>query len=97
MFNYDKKIVPKNLNPTLTPELKDEVSFFLKWGYLIINNALSEKEISTIRTAFDDTLNDKNKLSHIDVGLLEYDERFVPLLDNNPVIKRIEAILGHCI
>ena len=88
MFNYDRKIVPKNLNPILTPELKNEVNFFLKWGYLIINNALNEKQVSTIRDAFDDTLNDKNKLSHIEFGLLEYDERFVTLLDNNPVIKK---------
>ena len=97
MFDYDRKIIPKHLNPILTQELKDEVNFFLKWGYLIVNNALNEKEVSTIRAAFDDTLNDKNKLNHIEVGLLEYDERFVFLLDNNPVIKRIEAILGHCI
>ena len=97
MFDYDRKIIPKNLNPILTQELKDEVNFFLKWGYLIVNNALNEKEVSTIRAAFDDTLNDENKLNHIEFGLLEYDERFITLLDNNPVIKRIEAILGHCI
>ena len=97
MFNYDRRIVPKKLNPILTQELKSEVNFFLKWGYLIIDNALNEKEVATIRAAFDNTLNDKNKLNHIEVGLLEYDERFIILLDNNPVIKRIEAILGHCI
>ena len=97
MFNYDKKIVPKQLNPILTPKLQDEVNFFLKWGYLIIDDALTKKELETLRAAFDDTLNNINKLNHIDVGLLEYDERFIFLLDNNPVIKRMEAILGHCI
>ena len=97
MFNYDRRIVPKKLNPILTQELKSEVNFFLKWGYLIIDNALNEKEVATIRAAFDNTLNDKNRLNHIEVGLLEYDERFIILLDNNPVIKRIEAILGNCI
>ena len=66
MLNYDRKIVPKHLNPILTQELKDEVNFFLKWGYLIVNNALNEKEVSTIRAAFDDTLNDENKLNHIE-------------------------------
>ena len=96
-LDYDKNIVPKKLNPILSSELQNEVNFFLKWGYLIINNALNEKEVSTIRSAFDDTLNDKNKLSHIEFGLLEYDERFVTLLDKNPVIKRIKAILGNCI
>ena len=70
MFNYDRKIIPKNLNPILSQELKDEVNFFLKWGYLIVNNALNKKEVSTIRAAFDDTLNDKNKLDHIEFGLL---------------------------
>ena len=97
MFSYDKKIVPKQLNPILTPKLQDEVNFFLKWGYLIIDDALTKKELETLRAAFDDTLNNINKLNHIDVGLLEYDERFIFLLDNNPVIKRMEAILGHCI
>ena len=96
-LDYDKNIVPKKLNPILSSELQNEVNFFLKWGYLIVNNALNDKEVATIRAAFDDTLNDKNKLNHIEVGLLEYDERFVFLLNNNPVIKRIEAILGHCI
>jgi hypothetical protein len=94
---YDKKIIPNQLNPVISQELQNEVNFFLKWGYLIVNNALNDKEVATIRAAFDDTLNDKNKLNHIEVGLLEYDERFVFLLNNNPVIKRIEAILGHCI
>ena len=44
MFNYDRKIIPKNLNPILSQELKDEVNFFLKWGYLIVNNALMKKK-----------------------------------------------------
>jgi len=96
-LDYDKNIVPKKLNPILSPELQNEVNFFLKWGYLIVNNALNEKEVATIRAAFNDTLNDKNKLNHIEVGLLEYDERFIFLLDNKPVIERIEAILGYCI
>jgi ectoine hydroxylase-related dioxygenase (phytanoyl-CoA dioxygenase family) len=97
MFNYDKKIIPKQLNPILTQELQDEVNFFLKWGYLIIDDAITKIELKILRAAFDDTLNNINKLNHIDVGLLEYDERFIFLLDNNPVIKRIEAILGCCI
>ena len=75
MFNYDRKIIPKNLNPILSQELKDEVNFFLKWGYLIVNNALNEKEVSTIRAAFDDTLNDENKLNHIELSPQYYLQR----------------------
>ena len=46
MFNYDRKIVPKNLNPILTPELKNEVNFFLKTFF--INSSLIDLEIEKI-------------------------------------------------
>ena len=94
---YDKKIIPNQLNPVLSQELQNEVNFFLKWGYLVVNDALTQKQIISLTEGFDDTFNKKTKLDHIEKGLLEYDERFVFLLDNSPVIKRMKAILGNCI
>ena len=32
-------VVPPNLNIELDHELQQEVNFFLKWGYLIVNDA----------------------------------------------------------
>ena len=47
------------------------------YPYLIIDDAITKIELKILRAAFDDTLNNINKLNHIDVGLLEYDERFI--------------------
>ena len=74
-LDYDKNIVPKKLNPILSSELQNEVNFFLKWGYLIVNNALNDKEVATIRAAFDDTLNDKNLTLRLEL-LVETKEKF---------------------
>ena len=49
MFNYDKKIVPKQLNPILTPKLQDEVNFFLKWGYLFNQDNTSNDRWATYK------------------------------------------------
>lgn len=96
-FKYDKSIVPSKMNPDLSQELQDEVNFFLKWGYLIIDDALTAEQLKSTREAFNDTFEKLDDVNHIEFGLLEYDERFVFLLDNYPVIKRIKAILGNCI
>jgi len=39
-MRYDAAIVPQQMNRELTPELEREVKFFLKWGYLIVENAI---------------------------------------------------------
>ena len=95
--SYDRNIVPKSMNPNISEKINEELNFFLKWGYLVIDNALNQDEVNTIREAFNDTFEKLDNVKHIEVGLLEHDTRFLKLLDNKPVIKRIEAILGHCI
>ena len=76
-LNYDRKIVPKSMNPNLSQKDKDDLKFFLKWGYLVIDNALNTEEVNEIRNAFNDTFRKLNNVKHIEVGLLEYDKRFL--------------------
>ena len=95
--NYEANIVPKTMNPEVSDQLLDEVKFFQKWGYLIVENALTKKQINILRDTFDQTFNKNSNTKHIEEGLLDYDERFLFLLDNEPVIKRLKAILGNCI
>ena len=97
VFNYDKNIIPKSMNPHISEDIKNELIFFLKNGYLVIDQALDKDEVNVIREAFNDTFKKFDNVKHIEVGLLEYDARFLKLLDNKPVIKRIKAILGNCI
>ena len=91
----NKSIVPSQLNPELSPQMRQEVDFFSKWGYLVVENALSEEQLESLRSAFDEMY------ERHDVGfvhqLLEEDERFAFLLDNPPVIERMQAILGTCV
>tara|TARA_B110000116_G_C16782111_1_gene558938 strand:+ start:1501 stop:2268 length:768 start_codon:yes stop_codon:yes gene_type:complete len=96
-FDYDKIIIPSQMNSAVSNTLKEEVKFFLKWGYLIIDNALNKKQITVIQKAFNDTFQKYPRYNAIDYGLLEYDKRFLLLLNNQKVIKRIKAILGNCI
>ena len=95
--NYDRNIIPDQMNPILSKEEKEEVNFFLKWGYLVIDNALNDDQIKSLREAFNYTFENLTKLDHIEIGLFEYDERFLFLLDNNPIIQKVKAILGNCI
>ena len=94
-MSYDRAVVPTALNPALTPELQQEVSFFLKWGYLVVENAVSERQVAVLRGALDDTVRDRDEpFTH---RLLEEDDRFAFLLDNPPVLRRITALLGTCV
>ena len=96
-INYNKEIIPKKLNPDLDKKLEEEVNFFLKWGYLIIDKALTDNQIVLLRKTFNKTFKKLKGKDHIDYNLFEYDKNFLFLLDNKPVIKRISAILGNCI
>ena len=54
-INYNKEIIPKKLNPDLDKKLEKEVNFFLKWGYLIIDKALTDNQIVLLRKTFNKT------------------------------------------
>ena len=88
-------IVPLRMNPDLSPELAREVAFFLKWGYLVVEDALTEAQLEDLRTALDETFERLN--TQFTGELLEQDDRFGFLIDNPPVLTRIKAILGNCV
>ena len=88
-------VVPTRLNPDLSIELQLEVSYFLKWGYLVVENALTVEQVRTLRVALDETFTRLN--SEFTHQLLEQDDRFSFLIDNPPVMERMRAILGNCV
>jgi hypothetical protein len=94
-MSYELSIVPTQLNPELTPELERDVAFFMKWGYLVVDDALSPEQIDLLGTTLDETF-ERTETQFIH-QLLEEDERFDFLLDNPPIIRRMEAILGTCL
>ena len=91
----DHSIIPDVMNPALTPQMEREVQFFLKWGYLIVENAISQKQVEVLGEALDKTFRRVGEMfTHV---LLEEDDRFAFLLDNPPVFERMQAILGNCV
>ncbi|HWE60406.1 MAG TPA: phytanoyl-CoA dioxygenase family protein, partial [Chloroflexota bacterium] len=88
-------IIPPHLNPILSPEQEQEVRFFQKWGYLVVEQALSDEQVETLRSALDQTFTRTGtQFTH---QLLEEDDRFSFLLDNPPVLARMKALLGNCV
>ena len=65
-INYNKEIIPKKLNPDLDKKLEKEVNFFLKWGYLIIDKALTDNQIVLLRKTFNKTFKKLKGKEHID-------------------------------
>ncbi len=96
-MSESEPIVPTVLNSQLSAELQSEVDFFLKWGYLIIDDVLTEKQLDTLRVALDETYEGIDDEKQFVGELLEQDERFGFLIDNPPVLERIKAILGNCV
>ena len=91
----DHSIIPQVMNPVLSPQLERDVQFFLKWGYLIVENAISQDQVEILRAALDETFDRVGEMfTH---ALLEEDDRFAFLLDNPPVLQRMQAILGNCV
>ena len=88
-------VVPTRLNPDLSADLQAEVNFFLKWGYLVIENALTDEQVEILQAALDETFERiDTEFTH---QLLEHDDRFSFLIDNLPVMRRMKAILGNCV
>ncbi|MCY4355848.1 MAG: hypothetical protein OXC09_13950, partial [Truepera sp.] len=91
----DRSVIPQRLNPDLTPELEQEVRFFQKWGYLIVDDAITDEQVEALRAALSDTFARTGTMfTH---QLLEQDDRFAFLLDNPPVLRRMKAILGNAL
>ena len=94
-MRYDSSIMPQYLNPMLTPELEREVNFFMKWGYLLIEEAITQSQVALLRSALDETFErGRTQFTH---QLLEEDDRFAFLLDHPPILTRMKAILGNCV
>ena len=88
-------VVPTKLNVEHEADLANDADFFLKWGYLIVSEALSGEQVVTLRSALSDTIaRRKSEFVH---SLLEEDDRFSFLLDYPPVFRRIKKILGTCV
>jgi len=88
-------VYPQYLNPELSPDLQREATFFMKWGYLLIENAVTVAQLEQLRAATDEMHARGQKEFYHD--LLEEDERFGFLLDNVPVLERMKAVLGTCV
>ena len=93
----DLSIIPATMNPAVDPDLQREVDFFMKWGYLVVEDAISMETVYTLREALDDSIGHKHGADQFTHQLLEEDDAFAVLLDNPPVMKRVTAILGNCI
>ena len=46
---------PSHLNPTLTSDLAQDVAFFRKWGYLVVDNAITQTQVRSLRAALNKT------------------------------------------
>lgn len=88
-------IVPRRLADEIPPALQEEVRFYLKWGYLIVDDALTDQQLSDVRSAFQECFGDKDR--EFTRQLLEEDERFDCLLENPPILRRMKALLGNCL
>lgn len=88
-------IVPRRLVDEIPPSLQEEVRFFLKWGYLIVDKALTQEQLRDVTSAFEECL--ENQAREFTHQLLEEDERFDCLLENPTILQRMKAILGNCL
>ena len=91
----EKPPYPQHLNLDLTPELARDVAFFRKWGYLVVDDAIDQQQVRSLRAAVNKTF--KRRGEQFIHQLLEEDKRFEFLLDNAPVFTRMQAILGTCV
>ena len=55
----ERPLLPDALNPLLSAELQAEVAFFMKYGYLVVEDAITPEQIEILRSAMDTTLEKK--------------------------------------
>lgn len=95
MTEPTKPPYPQHLNPKLSDELQRDVAFFRKWGYLVVENAITQAQVKLLRGALGRTI--KRHEGQFVNQLLEEDGDFAFLLDNPPVLTRMHALLGTCV
>lgn len=76
--------------------LERDVAFFLRWGCLVVDHALSMEQVDAPRGALDAGYSRHRSEEFIN-QLLEEDDRFGFIPDNPPVFKRMQALLGSCV
>ena len=47
----DLSIIPAIMDPVADPDLQREVEFFMKWGYLVVEDAISMETVAMLREA----------------------------------------------
>ena len=83
----DFSIIPATMNPAVDSDLQREVDFYMGWGYLVVEDAISMETVDMLRETLDASIGHKH-------GADQFPHQ---LLDNPPVMKRMTAILGNCI
>lgn len=58
----------------------------MKWGYLVVEDAITQAQVDLLRTALDETFSAAER--SLPTKLLEEDDRFAFLLDHPPVLAR---------
>ena len=99
--------MPTWATPFIDDALRAEVDFFQKWGFLVVEDALTEPQIAQLGDALDSVYDrtkgdkrtgggapDPDAKDHFIHNVLEEDDAFAFLLDNPPVLLRMRAILG---
>ena len=95
MASYDQTIVPRQMNPELSPGMEAEVRFFRKWGYLVVEDAIDDDQVGKLRRGLDAAYERGGEpFIH---QLLEEDDGFAFLLDHPPILERMKAILENCL
>tara|TARA_B100000029_G_scaffold322352_1_gene314723 strand:- start:5 stop:286 length:282 start_codon:yes stop_codon:yes gene_type:complete len=82
--DYAKKpAYPKYLNAVISAKRVEDAAFFCKWGYLVVDDAITQTQGCSLRAALDKAF--KRRGEQFVHQLLEEDKRFEFLLDNAPV------------
>ena len=61
-------LFPERQNPVLDAELAREVQFFMRYGYLVVEDAISPEQLQRLRAAMDGALARKEREAATDKG-----------------------------